>query len=327
MPSKKKQQRGRAPPSKAELRFHAASLSYLRPGDPGLAPNLRPFSVKLNVVEANEVLTVPDCYRDLTMRSLKNRLELLAGIPVNFQRLQYLDEVDLDDNSTFKMNDIIPGGTITMRIWQEDAWARLVSTAAKGNFIGMPWNYPGTFCKKMLFHGTMTPSPKGKHLKSLQGLGATMRSPFRTAHAARLKPEALKDWLAHRAFVALFITAHRGHLPAVEFLLENGSIPSSEEAIVVTVYTELFVPMCNLEHHWAEQPSMLLPLQANLTVLNVFLIMGPEPMMKTMRGITPQSLPACGARRKVSAKSSGTSGRCDVLLAVASALPSPDLTG
>lgn len=52
----------------------------------------RLFSVKLQVAETDEHFNVPECHRDLTMRNLKCRLELLVGIPVNFQRLQYLDE-------------------------------------------------------------------------------------------------------------------------------------------------------------------------------------------------------------------------------------------
>ncbi|XP_061486248.1 ankyrin repeat domain-containing protein 60 [Rhineura floridana] len=157
------------------------------------SPQSRPFSVKLYVAETDEIYTVYDCYRELTMRNLKSRLELLVGIPVNFQRLQYLDEVDLTDCSTFKNNDIIPGGTLTMRIWSQDAWGRLVATAAKGNN------------------------------KKMHVVGATKTSMFSTAHSELLGPAEKSDWLAHRTFVALFVTVRRGHVETVEFLLQNGA--------------------------------------------------------------------------------------------------------
>lgn len=41
--------------------------------------------------------------------------------------------MDLDDDSTFKDNNVIPGGTMTMQVWHEDAWLQLVQVAAKGN--------------------------------------------------------------------------------------------------------------------------------------------------------------------------------------------------
>ncbi|XP_062998104.1 ankyrin repeat domain-containing protein 60 [Elgaria multicarinata webbii] len=164
----------------------------IRSGEFG-SPQSRVFNVKLYVVEAQELYTVNECYRELTIKNLKSRLELLVGIPVNFQRLQYLDEVDLADDSTFRKNDIIPGGTLSMRIWPEDAWGLLVTAAAKGK------------------------------IKSLKRIGATKTSYFRTANANLMGPEQRNDWLAHRMFVALFIATRRGHLEAVEFLLQNGA--------------------------------------------------------------------------------------------------------
>ncbi|XP_042318446.1 ankyrin repeat domain-containing protein 60 [Sceloporus undulatus] len=157
------------------------------------SPQTRIFNVKLHVVETDESVIVPECQHELTIRNLKSRMELMLGIPVNFQRLQYLDEVDLDDNSTFKENDIIPGGTLTMRIWPEDAWGLLVSAAAKGR------------------------------IEKLEHVGATSTSLFSTANAELMGPEEKSEWLAHRAFVALLITVRRGNLEAVEFLLQNGA--------------------------------------------------------------------------------------------------------
>ncbi|XP_077785440.1 ankyrin repeat domain-containing protein 60 [Podarcis muralis] len=164
----------------------------LRPGD-FQPPLIRYFNIKLHLVEADEVYTVPECHRDLTIRNLKNRLELLVGIPVNFQRLHYLDRVDLSDHSMFKHNDIIPGGTITMRIWPEDSWGQLVTAAVTGNN------------------------------KKIVVAGGSMSSTFATAYSTSLGPAERSEWLAHRTFVALFINARRGRLDAVDFLIQNGA--------------------------------------------------------------------------------------------------------
>ncbi|XP_060088953.1 ankyrin repeat domain-containing protein 60 [Heteronotia binoei] len=179
------------------MNFHTSSLlrrqHSVRSGD--FVNTIRLFGVKLHIVETEETFSVPECHRDLMMGNLKCRLELLVGIPVNFQRLQYLDEADLPDYSTFKDNDIIHGSTLTMRIWSQDAWGRLVKAAAKGN------------------------------IRKLHGLGATKTSLFNTAHSNLLKPEERTAWIEHRSFVALFVTVRRGLLKAVEFLLQNGADP------------------------------------------------------------------------------------------------------
>ncbi|XP_067410653.1 ankyrin repeat domain-containing protein 60 [Emydura macquarii macquarii] len=133
----------------------------------------RLFSIKLHLPETSETFQLPGCSNTLTVWKLKHHLELLTGIPLHFQRLQYLDEVDLPDESTFKYNDIVPGGTITVQIWRQD--------------------------------------------------GVTKGSTFSTPNSQLLGPEQKKEWIAHRAFVALYIASHRGHIAAVQFLLQNGA--------------------------------------------------------------------------------------------------------
>ncbi|NXJ91604.1 ANR60 protein, partial [Corythaixoides concolor] len=153
----------------------------------------RTFSVQLCLAETNEIFSLPRCQNDLTLKKLKSHLELLTGIPLHFQRLQYLDEVDLPDESTFNDNDIVPGGTITMRIWRHDGWGHLVAAAAKGETM------------------------------KLVRLGVTEDFAGTTPYAELLGPEQKKNWVAHRAFVALFVASHRGHVETVEFLLSHGA--------------------------------------------------------------------------------------------------------
>ncbi|NWI20566.1 ANR60 protein, partial [Crypturellus soui] len=153
----------------------------------------RTFSVQLCLAETDEIFTVPQCHNDLTVKKLKPHLELLTAIPLNFQRLQYLDEVDLPDESTFKDNDIVPGGTITMRVWRQDGWGQLVAAAARGDTV-------------QLAHLGVT--------GDLEGL---------TPYARFLGPEQRKEWAARRAAVALLVASHRGCAGTADFLLRNGA--------------------------------------------------------------------------------------------------------
>ncbi|NXT77377.1 ANR60 protein, partial [Zapornia atra] len=159
---------------------------------------LHTFSAKLHLAETNEIFSLPQCRNDLSLKELKSHLELLTGIPRHFQRIQYLDEVDLSDESTLKDNDIVPGGTITMRIWQHDGWGLLVAAAVKGDTV------------------------------KLAQLGVTKDLVGTTPYAELLGPEQKKEWAAHRAFVALFIASHRGHVETVRFLLRHGADLHSE---------------------------------------------------------------------------------------------------
>ncbi|KAM7090873.1 LOW QUALITY PROTEIN: ankyrin repeat domain-containing protein 60 [Ciconia maguari] len=151
---------------------------------------LRTFSVQLRLPETNEIFSLPRCQNDLTLKKLRSH-ELLTGIPLHFQQLQYLDEVDLPDESTFKDNDTVPGGTITMCIWQQDGWGHLVAAAAKGETM-------------MLAH-----------------LGVTENFAGTTPYAKLLGPEQKKEWVA-LSFVALFVASHRGHVETAKFLLRHG---------------------------------------------------------------------------------------------------------
>ncbi|XP_034288896.1 ankyrin repeat domain-containing protein 60 isoform X2 [Pantherophis guttatus] len=191
MQSKRKPTPGTNPQTRAGTSSRTLWQRQLRLGEL-LSPQSRLFNIKLQIVESEEYFSLPECHRDLSIGKLKNRLELFVGIPVNFQRIQYLDE-DLEDESTLRKHEIVPGGTLTMRIWPEDSWGQLVAAAASGK------------------------------VKKLQTVGVTQTSSFSTANSRLMTEEKRNDWLAHRAFVALFITAHRGHTRAVEYLLQNGA--------------------------------------------------------------------------------------------------------
>ncbi|XP_043836758.1 ankyrin repeat domain-containing protein 60 [Dromiciops gliroides] len=159
------------------------------------SPNFlsKPFYLRVRLEETGEIYRLSSCYGDTTVRELKEALDLMAGIPLHFQRLLYLDQGILMDDSTLGFHDIVPGGIISMYIWHQDGWQELVLAAVEGD------------------------------ISKLSCLGVTEDSLYRTPHSIRLRTEKYKEWIADRAFVALYIATHRGHFEVVRFLLENGA--------------------------------------------------------------------------------------------------------
>ncbi|KAM9296182.1 ankyrin repeat domain-containing protein 60 [Gastrophryne carolinensis] len=151
------------------------------------------FSIRVRVEESGERFPVPGCSRHVTVAELRERLELLAGIPAHLQRLCYIDEGDMPDSSTLKYNGVIPGGSVRLRIWSHDGWSDLVKAAAEGD------------------------------LAKLKGLGVTADSSYNTENSLRFSSAQRNEWVASRAGVALYVAAHRGHLDVIRFLLRNGA--------------------------------------------------------------------------------------------------------
>lgn len=58
----------------------------------------------------------------------------------------------------------------------------------------------------------------------LAQLGVTEEYAGTSPYAKILGPEQKKEWVAHRAFVALFVASHRGHVNNVKFLLSHGNV-------------------------------------------------------------------------------------------------------
>ncbi|KAM4691885.1 ankyrin repeat domain-containing protein 60 [Rhinophrynus dorsalis] len=154
---------------------------------------VRSFSINVRLQETGATFAVTGCSRQSKVAELKEKLELVAGIPTHLQRLSYLDEGDLLDKSTFKYNGIIPGATICLSSWSQDGCSDLVKAASEGN------------------------------LTKLKCLGVTSDSSYNTPNSLRLSLDQKKEWVAARASIALFIASHRGHLGMVRYLLQNGA--------------------------------------------------------------------------------------------------------
>ncbi|KAM9522480.1 ankyrin repeat domain-containing protein 60-like [Salvelinus alpinus] len=156
------------------------------------------FSLGARLRETGEMFVVPDCHHNMRIRELKNAMELVVGVPTDFQRVCYLDNVKgseytVCDDTTIHCNDIVPGTTVTLMIWPYDGWAELVIAAATGDVFKL---------KSVM---SKPAAPRSSHLSAI---GCMSGAP---------------SWLSHRLFSALFISAHRGHMPAVRFLLQQGT--------------------------------------------------------------------------------------------------------
>ncbi|XP_035154899.1 ankyrin repeat domain-containing protein 60 [Callithrix jacchus] len=158
---------------------------------PDLAPDV--FILRVRLEETGEMFRVANCRGDMTVRELKEELDLMVGIPFNLQQLQYLDEGVLMDDATLTFHDVVPGGMISLRVWHHDGWTQLVLAAVEGD-----------------------PS-------KLSCLGVTEDSFYRTANSEHFEGEKWKQWTSQRAFVALYVASHRGHVDAVQYLLEHGA--------------------------------------------------------------------------------------------------------
>ncbi|XP_051000928.1 ankyrin repeat domain-containing protein 60 [Acomys russatus] len=69
----------------------------------------------------------------MTVRELKEELDLMVGIPINLQRLHFLDQGILMDDATLKFYDVISGALISLCIWHYDGWTELVLAAVEGD--------------------------------------------------------------------------------------------------------------------------------------------------------------------------------------------------
>ena len=53
-------------------------------------------------------------------------------------------------------------------------------------------------------------------------MGVTPDSTYRTPNSNYMNTKGVQAWLAERAFVALFVACHRGHVKLVQTLVDSG---------------------------------------------------------------------------------------------------------
>lgn len=148
------------------------------------------FSISIRFRDTNETFVVNGVTVNMVINKLKVRLELIAGIPKNLQRLMYLDEGDMEDNSTLQHHDIVSGAMITLTIWR--AWTQLIQACVKGDIV------------------------------QVMKLGVTVDSNYQDPNSNFMTPEKRKQYFLERQSIALFVAAHRGHIDIVKALLTSG---------------------------------------------------------------------------------------------------------
>ncbi|XP_068704726.1 ankyrin repeat domain-containing protein 60-like [Montipora foliosa] len=160
----------------------------------------RAFTVKI-VLPFDEKIEISDVFSSTGVLELKDRIEVLTGIPRHLQRLTYLDDMDMDDKKNLSFFHVVPNSTFKIKLWPH--WISLMNAAYYGDVKGV------------------------------------MNSHIRQVVAGRgfFKQMAFN----HRGYVALFIASHRGHAHVVSRLIDFGitasrKMPSGRSAIHVAIF-------------------------------------------------------------------------------------------
>lgn len=151
----------------------------------------RSFDVDVHVLITNKKFMVKAIEKDMKVSQLKDRTETATGIPLQLQRLHYIDDGELLDDHTLRSFDIVPGATLKLKVWNQ--WNTLVQAVAENDF------------EKVL------------------SIGVTPDTQYKTAISEYMTATNKTDWLAERAFVALFIATHHGHQELCQKLISKGA--------------------------------------------------------------------------------------------------------
>lgn len=149
------------------------------------------FKIKVKLVPTDEVFNLTQVYSDMKIRELKAYLEFSTGIPTHIQRISYLDEGELLDDTDMRSNDIVPNATLHLRVWP--MWTSLVEAVAQNDF------------------------------DLVMSLGVTNPSSYRSPNSDYMTKRAKKVWLEERAAVALSLAASRGLDKMCHKLIESGA--------------------------------------------------------------------------------------------------------
>ena len=130
-----------------------------------------------------ETFKLPDVQLSTKVFDLKKSLELVLGIPVNMQRLFYLDKEDLEDSCDLRSSDIVTSATLSMHIWR--SWEKVVFNVFIGNELELV---------------------KLKHNE-----------------ASCISNDQWKDRYQHQINVALYVAANKGKKELLDYLLTEGA--------------------------------------------------------------------------------------------------------
>lgn len=89
----------------------------------------RVFDVNVNVIVTNEQFPVKSVTKDAKISDLKYRTELATGIPVQLQRLHYIDDGEMMDDQSLLSFNVVPGALLKMKLWNE--WNTLIEAVVR----------------------------------------------------------------------------------------------------------------------------------------------------------------------------------------------------
>ncbi|BFZ13542.1 hypothetical protein BsWGS_16581 [Bradybaena similaris] len=156
------------------------------------------FTIHVIVKPTDEKFTLKEVYFDMTVAQLKDDLEFVTGIPISIQRLSYLDEGELQDNTFLKSNDFVPGGTVRLKVWH--MYQELLEAVTSND---IDWVFR---------------------------IGVTSTSDYQTPASDYMSKKSRKEWLEERALIALCLAAHRGHEELVVSLIQHGADVNKQTA-------------------------------------------------------------------------------------------------
>ncbi|CAH1780417.1 unnamed protein product [Owenia fusiformis] len=159
----------------------------------------RLFSITIHMRTTGENFKMKKIYSEMKISELKGFAEFSTGIPFDMQRLNYLDEGDLQDHTEVRQNDIVPGATINMKVWH--MWTTLVDAVAQND---IDWLFK---------------------------LGVIKDSDYETPNYNYMNKKHKGPYIETRAAVALFVAAHRGNVQMCRKLIEAGADVNAKTAL------------------------------------------------------------------------------------------------
>ncbi|XP_076469945.1 uncharacterized protein LOC143300242 [Babylonia areolata] len=149
------------------------------------------FKVQVKLIPTDEVFTLNQIHNDMKISELKEYLEFATGLPTHIQRVSYLDEGEMLDDTDVRSNDIVPGATLHLRVWP--MWTTLIEAVA------------------------------GNDIDHVMMLGVTNPTEYRSPNSDYMTKRARKAWLEERASVALSMAANRGLEKMCLRLIQSGA--------------------------------------------------------------------------------------------------------
>jgi len=128
---------------------------------------------------------------NMSVLNLKIDLELLSGIPAEIQRITYLDDGEMIDESILRSHEIVDGGRIKLSVWK--VWKGLVQASAHG--------YVDEVLKE----------------------GVDETAGYESPNTLQMSSDRRHSWFKSRAFISLMVATHKGHLGLVKMLLQRNA--------------------------------------------------------------------------------------------------------